>query len=67
MKKEYAQYSTEWKKPQEETKLKRERRVEKKIWRKKKEKKENKKEQIGKFIKTQECNVLTKYDISGFK
>lgn len=50
--------------PREETKMKRERRGEKKIRRRKKE---NKKEQIGKLIKTRECNVLTKYDISGFK
>lgn len=63
MKREYAQHSTERKKPPERNKDEEgeERREENK------KKKENKKEQIGKFVKTQECNVLTKYDISGFK
>ena len=42
--------------PQEEIKMKGERSSE-----------ENEKKQTSKFIKTQECNVLTKYDISVFK
>lgn len=57
MKGECAQHSTEQKKPQEEIKMKGE----------EKSSEENEKKQTGKLIKTQECNVLTKYDISGFK
>lgn len=63
MKREYAQHSTERKKPPGRNKNEEgeERREENK------KKKENKKEQIDKLIKTRECNVLTKYDTSGFK